>query len=209
MEDLVHKNRSYTVAFKLEVIAYAEDTSNRRASRFYNVDRKRVQEWRKQKTELETVKNKGQARVLEGRGRKAMYPALEKELLDYIKKKREEKIAVTTFMIRRKAKELGEALDIDGMDMDDDIDDDIDDNMVNDEFSVNENGVKKNKKVEFEVEKYNLEELDLKKESRKDKAMDKEDLDKSNQEILVDEDIERNKEAKNKLKALLTGGTLN
>ncbi|CAG8827434.1 20903_t:CDS:1, partial [Gigaspora rosea] len=75
MEDLVRTNRSFTITFKLEVIAYAEDTSNRSAAKFYNVDRKRVQEWRKQKTELEAVTNKGQARVLKGRGRKAMYPA--------------------------------------------------------------------------------------------------------------------------------------
>jgi hypothetical protein len=104
---LVRKNRSYTIAFKLEVVAYAEDTSNRHAATFYKIDRKRVQEWKKQKTKLQTIINKNEARVLEGRGHKAMYPALEEELLDYIKKKREEKSAVTTFMIRKKAEELG------------------------------------------------------------------------------------------------------
>ncbi|CAG8456259.1 23334_t:CDS:2, partial [Gigaspora rosea] len=92
MDDLVHKKRSYTIAFKLEVIAYAEGTSNRHAAVFYNIDRKRVQEWRKKKTKLENKTNKDQARVLEGRGRKAMYPALEKELLDYIKKKEKKRL---------------------------------------------------------------------------------------------------------------------
>src|SRR6185437_15494925 len=105
--DLECKNRSYTIAFKLEAIKYAEDSSNRRAAKFYNIDRKRVQEWRKQKKELEPVKNKEQVRALKGRGRKAKYPALENELLDYIKQRREEKQAVTMFMIRNKAKELG------------------------------------------------------------------------------------------------------
>ncbi|CAG8827349.1 24913_t:CDS:1, partial [Gigaspora rosea] len=38
----------------------------------------------------------------------AKYPVLEVELLDYIKKRREEKQAITTFMIRNKAKELGQ-----------------------------------------------------------------------------------------------------
>ncbi|CAG8629803.1 10037_t:CDS:1, partial [Gigaspora rosea] len=92
------KKRSYTVSFKLEVVSYAESTSNRHASLFYNIDRRRVQEWKKQKLELETVRdnknqNINQVRALEGRGQKAKYPTLEKELLDYIKQKRDEKIA--------------------------------------------------------------------------------------------------------------------
>ncbi|CAG8504787.1 20796_t:CDS:1 [Dentiscutata erythropus] len=41
-----------------------------------------------------------------------MYSVLEKELLEYIKKKQKEKIAVTMLMIQRKAKELGETLSI-------------------------------------------------------------------------------------------------
>ncbi|CAG8738801.1 17965_t:CDS:2, partial [Dentiscutata erythropus] len=56
--------------------------------------------------------NIDQTRVLSGRGRKAMYPGLEKKLVDYIKKKREEKLAVTTSMIRKKAKKLRKTLDI-------------------------------------------------------------------------------------------------
>jgi len=32
--DLEHKNRSYTITFKLETIKYAEDTSNRAAANF-------------------------------------------------------------------------------------------------------------------------------------------------------------------------------
>ena len=58
--DLERKNRSYTIAFKLEVIKYTEDTSNHCAAIFYNIDRKRVQEWRKQKKKLESIKNKDQ-----------------------------------------------------------------------------------------------------------------------------------------------------
>lgn len=52
-------------------------------------------------------------RVLDGCCRKASYPELEKELLDYIKQKRDEKIAVTTHMIEKKAKDLGKTLNID------------------------------------------------------------------------------------------------
>ncbi|CAG8659317.1 6765_t:CDS:2, partial [Dentiscutata erythropus] len=112
-----YKNRSYIIAFKLDIIAYAKETSNCHASIFYKVDRRRVQEWRQQKSKLEALKenkdiNIDQTRVLSGCGRKAIYPGLEKELVDYIKKKREEKLAVTTSMIRKKAKELGKTLDI-------------------------------------------------------------------------------------------------
>ncbi|CAG8819874.1 16875_t:CDS:1, partial [Dentiscutata erythropus] len=68
-----HKNRSYTIAFKLDVIAYVEETSNRRVSIFYKVDRRRVQEWRQQKSKLEALKknkdiNIDQTCVLSGRG---------------------------------------------------------------------------------------------------------------------------------------------
>ncbi|CAG8715024.1 1484_t:CDS:2 [Dentiscutata erythropus] len=59
---------------------------------------------------LKTI-NINQVRVLEGRGRKVTYPILEKELLKFIKKRREERGAVTTSMIIKKAKELGKVLD--------------------------------------------------------------------------------------------------
>lgn len=109
------KKRSYTISFKLEVISYAESTSNRNASIYYKIDRKRVQEWRKQKSELEAIKNNpnlnsDHVRVLEGRGRKAMYPMLEEELIKFIKNMREEGNAITTFIIEKKAKELGKSL---------------------------------------------------------------------------------------------------
>ena len=84
---------------------------------YYNVHKRRVQEWRKQKEEFEKIKNsKGlnieQVRVLEGRGRKVAQPTLEKELLEYIKKRREEKSVVTTSIIIKKAKALGEVMNI-------------------------------------------------------------------------------------------------
>ncbi|CAG8798273.1 12151_t:CDS:2, partial [Dentiscutata erythropus] len=43
-----------------------------------------------------------------------MYPAVEKELVNYVKKKQEERIAVTTSIIGKKVKELEKALDIQG-----------------------------------------------------------------------------------------------
>ena len=52
MEDLVCTNRSFTITFKLEVIAYAEDTSNRSAAKFYNVDRKEFKNGESRKQNL-------------------------------------------------------------------------------------------------------------------------------------------------------------
>lgn len=109
--------RSFTVAFKLEVISYAEGTSNRKASLYYNIHRRRVQEWRKQKKELKNIRdnrdlNIEKVRVLAGRGRKVTHPILEKELLEYVKKRREEKGTLTTAMIIKEGKGLGEAMDV-------------------------------------------------------------------------------------------------
>jgi transposase-like protein len=110
-----NKKRSYTVAFKLEVISCAEQTSKNNAAKQYKINRKRVKEWIKQKSEIEAIKNNKnlnskQIRVLSGRGRKLMYPELEYELLEFVKKMREEKNCVTTLMIQDKALELGKIL---------------------------------------------------------------------------------------------------
>ncbi|CAG8812292.1 16003_t:CDS:1, partial [Gigaspora rosea] len=45
-----------------------------------------------------------------GRGRKLMYPALEQDLISFVKKRREERNNVTAFMIRKNAKELSVTL---------------------------------------------------------------------------------------------------
>ncbi|RIB05345.1 hypothetical protein C2G38_2047658 [Gigaspora rosea] len=71
-----------------------------------------------------------------------------------------------------------------------------------------ENGVKKDEKVEFEVEKGELEELKPEEKSGEDKAIDKEDLDESDRETLVDEDVKRNERNENKSEISLTGGAL-
>ena len=43
------KKRSFDSAFKLKVLEYAENTSNREAGRKYKVDEKCVRYWKKQK----------------------------------------------------------------------------------------------------------------------------------------------------------------
>jgi len=46
------KKRSFEAAFKLEVVQYAEKSSNREAGRKFNVDEKCVRQWKLQKAKL-------------------------------------------------------------------------------------------------------------------------------------------------------------
>ncbi|CAG8713071.1 4976_t:CDS:2 [Dentiscutata erythropus] len=115
--DNEQKKKSYTLQFKLDVVSYTENTSNRKASMFYKVDRRCVQKWRDQKSQFEALKatqdlSLRKARVLGGRGRKPKYPALEQELIKYIKEKQDEELSVTTHMISTRAKELAETLEL-------------------------------------------------------------------------------------------------
>ena len=49
------KKRTFDAAFKLEVLDYALQHSNRVAARMHGVDEKRVREWKKQRVELEKL----------------------------------------------------------------------------------------------------------------------------------------------------------
>ena len=52
METVNRRKRSYTAAFKLKVVEHAEKKSKNDASKVFLVDRKRVQDWCKQKEDL-------------------------------------------------------------------------------------------------------------------------------------------------------------
>ena len=63
---MLHKGKkvsSYTLKYKLEAIAYAENNNISSASKKFNVDRKRIREWKDKKEELLSLKNR-----LEGAG---------------------------------------------------------------------------------------------------------------------------------------------
>ena len=74
----VTKKRSYDAAFKLKVVQYAEDNSNRAAARKHQVDERSVRDWRKQKEQLETLPSKKQH--LPGVGQKPKLPDIEEQL---------------------------------------------------------------------------------------------------------------------------------
>ena len=82
--------RSYTAAFKLKVVEHAEKKSKNDASKVFSVDRKRVQDWCKQKEDLMTAGRS--TKRLCGGGRKPLSGAMESQLVLFIRSKREARL---------------------------------------------------------------------------------------------------------------------
>ena len=102
------KKRSFEAAFKLEVVQYAEKSSNREAGRKFNVDEKCVRQWKLQKAkllDLRKAKKKPKKR-LSGGGGKPRMGDLEEHLIAIIDAMREQNLRVTCKAIQRKAREL-------------------------------------------------------------------------------------------------------
>ena len=102
----VCKKRSHDAAFKLKVIEFAEQNTNRGAARRYGIDEKRVREWKKQKGQLGSLNSK--KRRLDGGGRKAALPDME-ELVTWIESLRAQNLHVTRNNVQSKALELTQA----------------------------------------------------------------------------------------------------
>lgn len=95
------KKRSFDASFKIKVAEFAEKSSNRGAARKFEIDEKRVKEWRKQKQSLTDLPSK--KRRLDGRGRKAAHPEMEEELVSWIECLRQQNMRVTRSNIQPKA----------------------------------------------------------------------------------------------------------
>ncbi len=104
--DLIPKKRSFDAAFKLKVVGFAENNSNRGAGRKFSVDERRVRVWSKQKAELERLPSK--KRRLEGGGRKVALPEMEEELAAWIEGLRSQNFKVTRTSIQYKAVEIAQ-----------------------------------------------------------------------------------------------------
>ncbi|XP_049273679.1 nuclear pore complex protein Nup155 [Rhipicephalus sanguineus] len=91
--------RSFTAAFKLQVIEYAEEHGKREAGCKFDVDEKRVRYWTKQKDAFAATNRNRKA----FRRKKCQYPELEGELVKYVIDTRRDCYAVSTDMIRVKA----------------------------------------------------------------------------------------------------------
>ena len=104
-----HKGKKvsgYTLKYKLEAIAYAENNNISSASKKFNVDRKRIREWKDKKEDLLSLKNKdygAKRKRLEGTGRKPLDQQMEEVLIEWIYDRREKGLRVSRKLIMKKA----------------------------------------------------------------------------------------------------------
>lgn len=103
---LAHSKRSYTVAYKLKVVAFSKDNSNASAARTYGVDRRRVIEWRQKEEEMKKLANPKQTRRLPGGGKKLGHEDIEKKLLNWMKEVRDKGGRVTGKALKRECVRL-------------------------------------------------------------------------------------------------------
>ena len=101
------KINSYSTEFKLEAVRFAvECNSNYKAAKKFNVDRKRIREWRANQSKLESASCK--RKRLDGPGRKPFDLDIEEVLLEWVHEQRSNGFCVSRKMIRSKARFLHE-----------------------------------------------------------------------------------------------------
>ena len=106
------KIKSYTMAFKLQAIKKAEESSNSHAAK---VDRKRIREWRKKKEQILEVSRQIKAKErkgLDGTGRKPLCEEMDERVLEWITERRSKNLRVSRIMIMKKAKIIYDELEI-------------------------------------------------------------------------------------------------
>ena len=108
MPSLKRARQSFTFEYKLKVIARADEIGNRAAAREFEIDESMIHYWRKKK-DVMTKQSKRQRTCRTGI---AKFPALERTLKEWIISQRENSRAVTTIMIRLKAKELARQMNV-------------------------------------------------------------------------------------------------
>ena len=93
------------MAFKLNVVAYAEGESNRGAARRFGIDEKRMWEWWKLKAD--EAERGPKHKRLKGGGKKTVLEAdKEEELVSWIESLRSQNLCVTRRSIQLKAQEI-------------------------------------------------------------------------------------------------------
>ena len=105
--------RSYTLKFKLDAVQYAELHSNRVAAKKFNVDVRRIREWKTHKTQIreQSMKPNGKKRkTLAGAGRKPFNELVENQVLEWIYDRPEKHLRVSCVLIMKKAKAIYDEL---------------------------------------------------------------------------------------------------
>ena len=91
------ETRSYSMEFKKQVVVYAEKNNNRPAASLFDVEPKRVREWKKDFEKIKSTKPNRQR--LDGGGRKCINENLEQDLVHWIYEKRSKMLHVSRKMI--------------------------------------------------------------------------------------------------------------
>ena len=100
------KTRSYTISFKLAALDFLKFHNVSEAARQFNVDRKRIREWREEEKKLceeDKMNAQKKRKRLVGGGRKPRCEELEWKLQAWICSRREERLPVSRSMIQRQA----------------------------------------------------------------------------------------------------------
>ena len=84
MSELKIKHNSYSIELKLKIIKYAKEKGIHDAKRHYEILRKCIREWIKQKKELEDKVNKRFKYRLDGGGKKPEIIDVEPQIVQYI-----------------------------------------------------------------------------------------------------------------------------
>lgn len=96
--------KSYNAAFKLKVVAVAEENGKHQAAKLFNVHRKRVQEWCKSKEHLQSAKKSEKRKS--GAGRPVRYTDIEEKLISWFQERRSAGIRVTGKSLKHEALRL-------------------------------------------------------------------------------------------------------
>ncbi len=106
-ENVSRKNRSFSMSFKRDAIAFAEETTNRCAAKKFKVDGKRIREWRQNKELIIEACEKGiEKHRLKGAGRKVAHQAMEEELIRWYKEQKSNGLLVSRRLVMQKARIL-------------------------------------------------------------------------------------------------------
>ena len=93
------KLKSYSFSFKLKVVDFAKANSNNKASKTFDIDRKRVIEWRKSEIKIRSMIEGGEllmsGKRKPGAGRKVQFEEIDSQLITWIEKCRDLGVRVT------------------------------------------------------------------------------------------------------------------
>jgi transposase-like protein len=96
------KRFSYDAATKLRIIKFAEEKNNCAAAREFGVAESNVRLWRKQKSQIQKMPKTKQA----SRGKQALYPEMERDLVTWVEHQRNDGYIVTCLHLRLQARKI-------------------------------------------------------------------------------------------------------